>query len=116
MGLAGGTSGAVLPDGQRERFSKRFAEEKDLGSARRAHRVLCVPQSHGDRTEINGCEPPMRSRLPHIHVREGGTFYHQARQPACRIGAGIDIDTVSPHLDFVARRMAMYDRLAEILV
>jgi len=28
LGLAGGTSGAVLPGGQRERFSKRFAEEK----------------------------------------------------------------------------------------
>jgi len=58
----------------------------------------------------------MRSRLQRIRVREGRVFYHQARQPACRIGAGIDIDTVSPDLDFVARRMAMYDRLAEILV
>jgi len=71
----------------------------------------------GSRTEINGCGLAMGSRLQRIDVRQGGrVLYHQARQSARCIGAGVDIDTVSPDLDFETGRVAMYDCLAKILV
>ena len=93
-GLRFATSGAALRRAQRARFSAIRRKEN---------------------LEDVNVDLWIGSRLQRIDRRQGRTFYHQAGQSACGIGAGVDIDAVSSHLDVVAGRVAVYDNLAEIL-
>ena len=96
---------------------KEVAEEKASDPVAKRIAIARPAIAQGGRTEINGCELPVGSRLQRIDVRQGGrALYHQARQSARCIGAGVDIDTVSSDLDFETGRVAMYDCLAKILV
>ena len=109
------------PRVQRRRISairpKKFAGEKAPDPVVKLIAIARPAIAQRSRTEIDGCELPVGSRLLRIYVRQGGrALYHQARQSARCIGAGVDIDTVSSDLDFETGRVAMYDCLAKILV
>ena len=116
MRLAVGTSRTQFPASSAKTNFRLFAQGNSLKRSLGCIVIARPAIAYGSRTEINGCEPPMRSRLQRINIRQGRALYHQARQSACCIGAGVDIDTVSSDLDFEAGRVAMYDCLAKILV
>ena len=117
MRLAVGTSRTQFPASSAKTNFRLFAQGNSLKRSLGCIVIARPAIAYGSRTEFNGCELPMGSRLQRIYVRQRGrVLYHQARQSACCIGAGVDIDTVSSDLDFEAGRVAMYDCLAKILV
>ena len=67
-----------------------------------------------DWNEFRACFAVERSeRVDH---RQRGILDNKACQAAGRIGAGIDIDPVGPHLYVEGRSMSVNDNFAEILI